>query len=220
MRGLDVLDVQNIRGFVEVERNHDLLTDRRTRPEFVYTTERVRALSLLWPAITWRESYDMTAVPPLRQWPDPRLPLSRLADFFGNLLDVTPETSAGGSRPVRVGVSFLYPLNDAERERLLADGTAPAMLSEIPIALQPAVDFDAGRDLVAAGGMCAQLAQCMERWAKDNPAMFATRAGYFRFDITVCSNLPELDGSRRPLLALPSVRLSLADIDLGTARIT
>jgi hypothetical protein len=219
-RALDVLDVQNIRGFVEIERNHDLLTERRTRPEFIYTTERVSAPGLLWPLITWDEPYNMTAVPPLRQWPEPRTPLSRLADFFGSLLEVTPGTPAGGSRPVRVGLSFLYPLNDSERERLLADGTAPAMLSEIPIALQPAKDFDSARDLVEAGGMCGQLAQCMERWAKDNPAIVVARAGYFRFDITVYSNLRDMDGSSRPLLALHSVRLSLADIDLGAARIT
>jgi hypothetical protein len=215
VRALDVLEVQNIRGFVEVERNHDLLTDRRTRSEFVYTTDRVRAPGLLWPLITWREPYDMTAVPPLRQWPDPRGSLSRLADFFGSLLEVTPETPPGVGHPVRIGLSFLYPLNDSERERLLADGTAPAILSEIPIALQAAMVFDPSRDLAVDGGMCAQLAQRMESWAKVNPAIVAGGAGYFRFDITVYSNLPDVDGAPRPLLVFPSVRLSLADVDLG-----
>jgi hypothetical protein len=218
VRSLDVLDVQNIRGFVDVERNRDLLPGRATRPEFVYAVDRVRAPGVSWPLITYREPYDMTAVPPLRPWPDPRTPRHRLADFFGALLEVTPDSPASDGHPVRIGLAFLHPLNDAERARLLSDGSAPALLCEIPIALQGVADFEPARDLLGDDGVCARVAQRMESWARENPALVDSRAGSFTLDITVYSNLPELDPSSgsRPLLSLSSVRLPLTQVDLTT----
>lgn len=215
---LDVLDVQNIRGFVDVERNRDLLPDRATRPEFVYAVDRVRAAGLVWPLVTHREPCDMTAVPPLRSWPDPRTPRHRLADFFAALLEVAPDSPPSDGHPVRIGLAFLHPLNDAERARLLGDGSAPSLLCEIPIALQGVADFVPARDLLGDDGLCAQLAQRMEGWASENPAIVDSRAGCFTFDITVYSNLSEgtKSSGSRPLLSLSSVRLPLTQVDLAS----
>ena len=119
---------------------------------------------------------------------------------------------------MRICLSFLYPLNEAERKRLALDGSPPTILNEIPIALRGAAEFEAKRDR-ATDGVCAQLARRIESSAKDNPALIRDHAGYFAFDVTVYSNLSTSGAplGARPLLYLSSIRLSLADVDLASS---
>lgn len=134
----------------------------------------------------------------------------RLAMFFAELLDVTSESPDAKGLPLRVAVSYLYPLNDAERARFYSSGTEPAILTEVPIPLRPVADFLPGRDLSAEDGLCHTLAARLDAWIAEN--IGEAREGSLRFDLAVYSNLTPLgaEGGPRPLLELADVRLPLA----------
>ncbi|MEZ5292018.1 MAG: LysM peptidoglycan-binding domain-containing protein [Vicinamibacterales bacterium] len=214
VRGLDLIQAQNIRGYVDVTRNVGLLPDRATRPEFVYAIDRVTALEVAWPLVVHHGPVDMASAAPLPQ-PRPRTLWGRLASFFAALLEVTPASPEHAGRDVRIGVSFLLPLNGGAG----SDGptaAATAIVATVPVALRPAAAFVPARDLTAADGACAQLADAMTAWMGAHGA--PPQGGVFVFDVTVFARLGTTapDAGGRPLLSLTNVRLALADVDPAT----
>jgi hypothetical protein len=206
---LDVIKTQNIQGTVSVQRNAELLPDRQTNPEFVYSVPRVRPAHTAWPLLTHREPFAMAAATPADRPQAPKPLQDYLVDFFGELLEVTPASPAELARPLRVGVAYAYALNEQERARGAAAGSDAIILTRIPLLLRAADDFLPARDLIAPEGLCASLATFLLDWADGNAVW--DRGGSFCFDVTLYSNLGGATDAK-PLVELADVRLPLGEI--------
>jgi hypothetical protein len=206
---LDVIKTQNIQGTVSVQRNAELLPDRQTNPEFVYSVPRVRPAHTAWPLLTHREPFAMAAAAPADRPQAPKPLQDYLVDFFGELLEVTPASPAELARPLRVAVAYAYALNEQERARGAAAGSDAIILTRIPLLLRAADDFLPARDLTAPEGLCASLATFLLDWADGNAVW--DRGGSFCFDVTLYSNLGGA-ADAKPLVELADVRLPLREI--------
>lgn len=207
--GLDVIEVQNIRGTVSVERNADLLPDRATNPDFIYRVPRVGPQAKTWPLLAYRRPFAMAAAAPAGKGRAAKALSDHLTTFFGALLEVAPDSPANQARPVRVAVSYAFPLNEEERTQIRAKGTEAVILTRVPLVLRPVSDFVPARDLLEAEGLCQSLGTFLLKWADDNQVW--DQGGRFCFDVTVYSNLASSGpgGEPRPLIELPDVRLPL-----------
>ena len=204
--GLDALHTQNIRGRVAVVRNAGLLPGRATAPAFIYRVPPVSAASKVWPLLDHRATLRL---PPTT--PD-ALP-GRLAELFARFLDVTPDSPDEEGRPLRVAVSWLYPMVPGG-----APGTAPSPpMVEVPVTLSPTATFIPSRDLAAPEGLCARLGARLALWAQERSE--AGAPGEFRLDLAAYANLSRGPGAgdASPLVAIHDLRMPVARIS-GEAR--
>jgi LysM repeat protein len=213
---LDVIKIQNIQGTVSVERNADLLPDRPTNSAFVYQVPRVRPAAKTWPLLAYREPFKMIAATTSRRKRGngtKTLP-NCLAAFFAELLEVTPDSPAEQTRPVRVAASYAFPLNEQERSQGSTKKSEAIIMTRIPLVLRPVSDFVPARDLTAPDGLCPSLAKLLREWATTHNVW--NQGGSFCFDVTVYSNLPG-SAHPRPLIELADVRLALSEVDPSEA---
>ena len=211
VKGLDVIETQNIQGTVSVERNAGLLPNRPTNPDFIYKVPCVRPAATTWPLLAYRQPLAMTAVTHAGGANANRPLPEHLATFFAQLLEVTPDSPADRARPVRVAVSYAFALNEQERSQVCANEYEANILTRVPLVLRAVDDFVPYRDLAEPDGLCQSLAKLLIDWTNSHEVW--DQGGSFCFDLTVYTNL---SGSAhpRPLIELPDVRLPLSQITL------
>ena len=195
---LDALATQNIRGRVSVLRNADLLRERGTNQAFVYHVPPTGAAYPLWPLFSHSSTIRM-APATLDTLAD------RLAILFGDLLGVTSESPPEAARPVRVAVTWSFPLVIAG-DSASAGGDSPLSV-ELPVALSPAAAFLPSHDLTEDDGLCRRLSAHIARWLAER----AEPRGELRFDIAAYDNLGGADGGNgaKALVEVRDVRIPI-----------
>ena len=168
VKDLDVIETQNIQGTVSVERNAGLLPNRPTNPDFIYKVPCVRPAATTWPLLAYRQPIAMTAATHAGGGNANRPLPECLATFFAQLLEVTPDSPADRTRPVRVAVCYAYALNEQERSQVRANESEAIILTRIPLVLRAVDDFVPSRDLAEPGGLCPSLAKFLIDWANSH----------------------------------------------------
>jgi hypothetical protein len=195
---LDTLVTQNIRGRVSVLRNADLLSGRRTNQAFVYQIPPTGATNRLWPLLSHSSTLRLAAATPANL-------ADRLAALFGDLLGVSAGSPAEATRPVKVTVTWSFPL--ALSSDAASAGFDSPLSVDLPVTISPAAPFVPSRDLSEEDGLCRRLAVHIARWLAER----AESRGELRFDIAAYDNLHSVGGGNgaKPLLQVRDVRIPI-----------
>ncbi len=188
---MNILQRQDAETTVELKRNMDLVPDKHTAPEFIYTTGNVGFANPLFPLIEYDQELPVESVGPGGSRTGTLQQL--LTEFFEVLLAQNTQDS----------LSFLMTCTYTYQANAMLEPTL------IPVMMQPKQSIDVTQPQSGSGE--TTLAEMIGAWSGSILKWFSdhqtsTQAGILHFDLTIFTNLTE---QSMPMLRLNKMVLAL-----------
>lgn len=188
---MNILQRQDAETTVELKRNVDLVPDKHTAPEFIYTTGNVGFANPLFPLIEYDQELPVESVGPGGNRTGTLQQL--LTEFFQVLLAQNTQDS----------LSFLMTCTYTYQANAMLEPTL------LPVMMQPKQSIDvkqppSGTGETTLAEMIGAWSGSILKWFSDHQT--STQEGILHFDLTIFTNLTE---QNMPLLRLNKMVLAL-----------
>jgi hypothetical protein len=220
----NILDYQNAWGGVQLSRNKDLIEGRVTHARFVYNTPEVRFSNIMVPLVVDGSVRDIALLPQTRGGAKPDTAITQpLAKHLQVLLEQLIHPSVINPFGLRISCSYGYflvaaaarPSPSAQRgttgltDLEEADDSDQALVSGLPVAMIPRIEFSVGNNDEKIQKTAAMLAEALENWEQRNHPK--QEGAVFLFDIDVLTTGQD---TIQPLMQISNLRLHLRHIPI------